>query len=103
MNDQDLLDKMIDYIRTTYKADYNGLLKVKKENNQYTIIIGIPSYMFPTLIAGEFEDDESFLNFAYEEFRVRNYIRQDYYKVIRLDKEGIIPTPSTETSYKHLI
>lgn len=46
------------------------------------LILGLPSYMQPTSIAHD-GDDESFLEYIYEELRTRNYIRVYFYKVNR--------------------
>lgn len=102
MNEQELTQAIHDYIKTLYKADYNGYLKVEKVGTEYKFIIGIPSYMFPTITAGEFNSDEEFLNYVFEDLRIRNYMKQYYYKVIRLDKEEIIPTPSRSPSYQYI-
>jgi len=102
MNEQELTQAIHDYIKTLYNADYNGYLKVEKTDTEYKFIIGIPSYMFPTVTAGEFNSDEEFLDYIFEDLRIRNYMKQDYYKVIRLDEEGIIPTPLRSPSYQHI-
>lgn len=102
MNEQELAQEIRDYIKSLYNADYIGYLEVEKLNPGYKMSIGIPSYMFPTVLAGDFETDEEFLDYIFEDLRTRNYLRQDYYKVIRLDKEGIVPTPSTIPNYEHI-
>ena len=78
------LEQMIrDYIKTWYNAEYIGLIRVEKLNPGYKCILGIPSYMVQTSFAIDCETDEEFLNYVYTELRVRNYIRQDVYKVLR--------------------
>jgi len=73
-----------DYIRIIYNANYIGSLIVEKfDGNIYRMSIAIPHYMFPTTIAGEFMTDESFLDYVYEELRIRNYMRVYFYKVVR--------------------
>lgn len=79
----DLIQKILDYLKNLYKAKYKGFIDVNQNTQEYIFTIGIPSYMSPTHISGEFESDEEFLKFIYEELRIRNYMRIDYYKVIR--------------------
>lgn len=102
MNDQELTQAIRDYIKSLYSANYNGYLKAEKVDSEYKMSIGVPSYMFPTVIAGNFDSDEDFLNYIYEELRTRNYMKQDHYKVVKLDKEGIVPTPLTTPSYEYI-
>ena len=98
MNELELEQAILDYIKINYKAEYTGFLKVEKFPSTYTefignpsnnpgpgyrMSIGIPNYMFPTTIACDFETDEEFLNYVYEEFRTRNYMRVYFYKVVR--------------------
>ena len=83
MSELELEEKIHDYIMKLYNAKYEGLLKVKKGNLEYSLIIGIPSYMIPTTITIDCETDEEFLNFIYAELRSRNYIRLEIYKVLR--------------------
>lgn len=83
MKRSDLVQKILDYIKTTYKAVYKGYVDVDQDNKQYIFTIGLPSYMSPTHITGEFESDEQFLDYIFEELRTRNYMRIDYYKAIK--------------------
>ena len=39
----------------------------------YQLEIGVPSYMCKTTISGDFNTDEDFLNYVYEELRIKNY------------------------------
>jgi hypothetical protein len=45
--------------------------------------MGLPSYMLPTTISLECSSDDDFLNYIYNELKVRNYMRLDIYKVKR--------------------
>ena len=81
----ELEKKINDFITTTYKATYNGLLEVHKENTQYMFILGVPSYMSPTTISIDTEDEEIFLEYIYSELKVRNYMKVYFYKVIKKD------------------
>lgn len=83
MTEIELAQAIRDYITTLYKACYIGWLQVEKLYPGYKMSIGIPSYMFPTTIAGDWETDESFLNDIYEELRIRNYMRVYFYEVHR--------------------
>ena len=83
MTEIELTQAIRDYIQTLYKACFIGWLKVEKLYPGYKLSIGIPSYMFPTTIAGDWETDEEFLNYIYEEFRTRNYMRVYFYQVHR--------------------
>lgn len=94
MTEEELKQAILDFIRINYEADYIGTLIVEKfpstypsyyENPGpgYRLTIGIPSYMFPTTMAGDFENDEDFLNYIYTELKTRNYMRVYFYKVNR--------------------
>ena len=83
MEELELEQKIHDYITETYKAEYKGLLKVHKNNLGYSLILGIPSYMVQTSFAIDCETDDEFLKYVYEELRVRNYVRQEVYRVLR--------------------
>ena len=85
MQRQDLESQILDYIKNLYNANYVGRLEVHQDSNIYTFIIGLPSYMSPTVINYETNSDEEFLDFIYEELRKRNYMRLDIYKVTRSD------------------
>lgn len=85
MTEQELEQKIRDYIKSWYKAEYNGRLFVEKKNGNYKMSIGIPSYMTLTSIAGDFNNDEDFLEYIYKEFRERNYMKVDFYKVYRTE------------------
>ena len=87
MQRPDLVEKILDYIRTLYKADYIGLLQVTQDENAYVFRIGLPSYMATTRIMGDFSSDDDFLNTVYEELRTRNYMRLNIYKVVREHNE----------------
>lgn len=80
---QRLEKKITEYIKSQYKAEYIGFLEVEKLNPGYKFKIGIPSYMTPTTIATDIEDEELFLNMVYEELRTKNYVRNFYYKINR--------------------
>lgn len=83
MDVTELTQKILDYITEFYKAEYTGYILVTKEGTKYVLALGIPSYMYLTTISGEFTSDEDFLDYIYEELRIRNYIRVYFYKVIR--------------------
>lgn len=83
---KDLENRIHDYIKNLYKAEYVGLLTVYQDGTEYMFTIGIPSYMSPTGIFHQADSDQEFLDFIYEELRVRNYMRLEFYKVIRKDE-----------------
>jgi hypothetical protein len=85
MTELELEQKIHDYIKTWYSAEYVGKLFVEKDGTFYKLSMAIPSYMTLTSIAGDFNTDEDFLDFIYEELRKRNYMRVDYYKVTRTE------------------
>ncbi|MGV8961806.1 MAG: hypothetical protein ACOH2V_00225 [Candidatus Saccharimonadaceae bacterium] len=85
MTEQELEQKIRDYIVTLYKAHYIGYLKVEKFNPGYKMSIGIPHYMYPTTVACDFSTDDEFLSYIYEDFRIRNYMRVYFYKVVRTE------------------
>jgi hypothetical protein len=83
MSKQELIQAILDYIRTWYNANYIGFIDVILNNPGYTFVIGIPSYMTLTTINCDCDNDTDFLNFIYEELRKRNYVRQEVYVVHR--------------------
>lgn len=87
MRRPDLEEKILDYIKTLYKAEYKGLLEVNQDENAYVFRIGLPSYMATTRIMGDFSSDDDFLNNIYEELRTRNYMRLDIYRIVRQHEE----------------
>jgi len=83
MHRLELVEKILDYIQQIYKAKYVGDISVTQDGSTYTFKIGIPSYMVPTSIIYDADNDDQFLDFIYEELRTRNYMRLEIYKVIR--------------------
>lgn len=83
MRRQDLEQKIHDLIRTEYNATYNGRLEVEQTDFEYRLTIGLPSYMAPTTMAINCELDSEFIDFITSEFKIRNYMRLDIYKVTR--------------------
>ena len=79
-----MLEKRIcELIKDNYEATYIGRLEVEHLNPGYKLTLGIPSYMMPTTIATDIDDPEEFIKFIDKELKSRNYLRQEYYKVIR--------------------
>lgn len=83
MERPELVSKILDYIKTTYKAEYVGYINVIQNDDVYMFVIGVPSYMVPTSITCQANSDEEFLDNIYEELRTRNYMRLVIYKVIK--------------------
>lgn len=83
MDEVELAQTIRDYIKLLYKAEYTGLIRVDKLNPGYRCVLGIPSYMVQTSFAIDCETDDEFLKYVYEELRVRNYVRQEVYRVLR--------------------
>ena len=84
MERPDLVNKILDYIKTTYNANYVGYISVVQTDTKYVFKIGMPSYMVPTSITYQTDDEDEFLNYIYEELRTRNYMRLVIYKVIKI-------------------
>jgi hypothetical protein len=82
---EELIQKIRDYIRNKYKAEYKNRLEVKFENGIYTLLLGIPNDLIPTTISLQTNDPQEFLDFIYEELRTRNYMRTYFYQVRRKD------------------
>lgn len=111
MTEIELTQTIRDYIKTLYNACYIGWLHVEKLYPGYRLSIGIPSYMFPTTIAGDWETEEAFLADIYEEFRTRNYMRVYFYKVHRTtrneedgrssEQPGIPQKPTCDPNYTY--
>lgn len=83
----ELEEKISDFIVTTYNATFIGLLEVHKENDLYSLTLGLPSYMSPTTISIDATNDDEFLDYIYTELKLRNYMRLEIYKVIRKNAE----------------
>jgi len=93
MQRPELVQKILDYMRDLYKADYIGYISVEQldevdpvtQQNQrkYKFKIGVPSYMVPTSSTIEADNDYDFLAYIYEDLRTRNFMKIDKYKVIR--------------------
>lgn len=79
----ELKEAILAYIKEWYKAEYIGYSEVTKTGTIYSFIIGIPNYYSATIISGDFSTDEEFLEYVFKELRERNFMRQDYYKVVR--------------------
>ena len=62
------------------KPNWKAMLKTDFE---YRLTIGLPSYMAPTTMAINCELDSEFIDFITSEFKIRNYMRLDIYKVTR--------------------
>ena len=84
MSEQELTEKIRDYILVIYNAEYNGLLSVTKTDTEYIFRIGLPSYMSPTVMCGNFETDDEFLEYIYSEVRTRNYMKVYMYRINKL-------------------
>lgn len=82
----ELEEKILDYMKTLYKAKYKGRLEVHKNNTEYTVIIGVPSYVTPTYISIDTDNEDTFLEYIYSELKNRNYVRMEIYKVIRTNE-----------------
>jgi hypothetical protein len=83
MTELELVNEILDFIKIQYKANYIGVIKVTKADGIYTLSIGIPNYKFPTLLSGNFENDEDFLEYIKKELSSRNYMRVYFYEVRR--------------------
>lgn len=85
MQTEELESKIRDYIANVYKATYNKRLEVVYKNGIYTLILGVPDDVIPTSISIQTEDPQEFLDYIYEELRIRNYMRIYFYQVRRKD------------------
>lgn len=83
MSTKEIEQEILKRIRDLYSADFTGYLAVIKDNNSYTLKIGLPTYLEATGISADCDTDEDFISFVIEEFRKRNYMRVYIYKVIR--------------------
>ena len=83
MRRQDLEQKIHEWMLNCYQATYTGTMEVNNNDGIYIFLIGIPSYMSPTTIAISCDNDNAFLEYIYEELRVKNYMREYRYKVNR--------------------
>jgi hypothetical protein len=69
-----------------YNVEYRGRLEVHKNDTEYTLILGVPSYMAPTYISMGTDEEDVFLEYAYSELKNRNYLRIEIYKVIKTNE-----------------
>ena len=75
MTELELQTRILDFIKEIYKAEFVGYLEVERNEDTYILYIGIPSYMYPTMISGSFDTDDEFLAYVEHELKTRNYIR----------------------------
>lgn len=87
MERTELVQMILDYIKSLYKAEYKGSINVTQNGTTYRLNVGLPSYMNPTSIAYDANSDEEFMDFIKEELRTRNYMRVYFYQVNRLTEE----------------
>jgi hypothetical protein len=87
MERPELVQRTLDYIKTTYKAEYEGSINITQNGTEYRLNIGLPSYMTPTSIACDANSDDEFMDFIEKEFRERNYMRVYFYRVNRLTEQ----------------
>ena len=87
MERPELVQMILDYIKSLYKANYEGSINVTQIGTTYRLILGLPSYMNPTSIAFDANSDQEFIDFIKEELRTRNYMRVYFYRVNRLKEE----------------
>lgn len=87
MERTELVQMILDYIKSLYKAEYKGSINVTQNGTTYRLNIGLPSYMNPTSVAYDANSDEEFMDFIKEELRTRNYMRVYFYQVNRLKEE----------------
>ena len=81
---EELEKEIHDYIVNFYNLKYIGNLKVTKNNNIYSLVIGLPTKEHPTYLSIQADTDEEFLKFACEEIRDNQYNRLvDSYEVKR--------------------
>ena len=85
IREEELENKIRDYITNVYKATYNRRLEVKNTDGIYTLILGVPDDLIPTSISFQTEDSQAFLDYVYEELRTRNYMRTYFYQVRKKD------------------
>jgi len=86
MSEIELVNNILACIKFLYKADYIGCISVEKLNPGYKFKIGIPSYMMPTTLVTDIDDENVFLNLVYTELKTKNYIRNFYYKINRANE-----------------
>lgn len=88
MRKPELEQKIHDYIKALYKAEYKGRLEVTQEDDIYALTLGIPSYDIPTTISLQTDKEEEFLKYICEELRVRNFMRVYFYSIKRTDPKN---------------
>lgn len=87
MQKTELEQKILDYIKSCYKAEYIGFLEVEELHPGYIFKIGVPSYITPTVIISYHNTEEEFLEFIKLEIRQKNFMRVDYYNIIRISDD----------------
>lgn len=85
MRIQELEKKIHGYIIELYKKEYVGFLEVHKDNNIYSLVIGLPSPNIPTHISIQAQTDDEFFKYIKEELRTRNFLRVYFYNVKKTD------------------
>lgn len=89
MQEQELIKKIHDCIKSYYNAEYIGYMNVEKLEEGYKFSIGIPNDTSPTTISTNIDDAEQFLEYVCLELRKRNYMRVEFYKAIKQHEDRI--------------
>ena len=88
MRDQELEKKINDYIMCLYNAKYVGFMEVTKDDDIYSLKIGIPDRYKPTHISLQTNNPEEFLEYICKEFKERNYMRVYFYSIKESNNES---------------
>ena len=88
MSNQELETTVRGLILKVYGAVYNDKLHVENKDGIYSLWIPILSWMDPTVLSIETDDENVFLKFIEDELKKRNYVKDRRY-VWKKDYEGL--------------
>lgn len=87
MRREDLETIIRSYLMTTYKAEYIGKMSIIQNEELFIFNIGIPDELTPITISYE-GSEEKFISYLKEELRKKNFMRQSYYKVNKINENS---------------
>lgn len=84
MTHTELKQVILDYIRSSYKADYIGKLEIDNlDPIGYKVSIYLNNDYYPLVIMADLPDEE-FIPFIKKEISNRNLVKNKYYKLTKL-------------------
>lgn len=77
--------EIINYILEKYQIRYNSQIKVTSEDGVYGLEFALNRENKPLVISGDFDSDESFLNYVKKEIDKRRFFTLEVYKIANIN------------------